>query len=64
MLPDSTIQMLLSIPADLQAPFAGTTMCEGRIVRTVPSETLENRAVFAASILEFETTLFVDPRRI
>jgi hypothetical protein len=61
---NAAVEMLLHLPSDLRTPFTGTTLCEGRIVRTISSQSPENRAIFAASILRFETAFFMDPRRI
>ena len=61
---NAPVEILLNVPSNVQAPFTGATFCEGRIVRTVSSQSPENRAVFAAAILKFETAFFIDPRRI
>lgn len=64
MAPESPVELLVTIPVDIQAPYAGTTVCHGRIVRTVPTDGVESRAMFAAAILEFDAPSFTDPRRI
>jgi hypothetical protein len=58
------IEMLLTIPADLPSPFTGTAICRGRIVRSVEPSALENRPAFAVTIVEYETSNLMDPRRI
>ena len=62
--PNAAVELLLTIPSNLRAPFVGTTVCEARIVRTVPADPLENRCIFAAAIVKTAPPLFVDPRRI
>lgn len=62
--PQTQIEMLLDIPPDLPSPFSGTTICRGRIVRSVAPSALEDRPAFAAAILEYETSHLNDPRRI
>ena len=62
--PQTPIELLLNIPPNTTAPFAGTTVCRGRIVRAVESSALASRPAFAAAILEYETSNVIDPRRI
>ena len=62
--PDTSIEILLTIPEHVSTPFSGTTICRGRIVRAVGPSLLEDRPAFAAAILEYETTRVTDPRRI
>ncbi len=62
--PETPVEMLLDIPAHLPSPFGGMTMCRGRIVRAVDPSALEDRPAFAATILEYETSHLIDPRRI
>lgn len=58
------IEILLDIPPDLPSPFSGTTICRGRIVRAIDASPLEDRPAFAATIVEYETSPLMDPRRI
>lgn len=58
------IELLINIPADLPSPFTGTTICRGRIVRAIEPSALEDRPAFAATIVEYETSHLLDPRRI
>lgn len=62
--PQARIELLLSMPAEITTPFAGTTICHGRIVRAVAPSALEDRPAFAAAILDYETAHVADPRRI
>jgi len=64
MAPDTSVELLLNIPSNVDAPFTGTTVCRGRIVRTVASAPLEHRPGFAAAILDCESLPLFDPRRI
>jgi hypothetical protein len=62
--PDTCVEMLLTVPPDMPSPFAGTTICRGRIVRAVGPSALEHRPAFAATIVEYESSHLTDPRRI
>jgi hypothetical protein len=62
--PNTPIEILLDIPPDIAIPFAGMTICRGRIVRVVGPSLLEDRPAFAAAIVEYETSHETDPRRI
>lgn len=64
MAPQTPIELLLNIPPDATTPFAGTTICRGRIVRALGPSALASRPAFAAAILEYETSNVIDPRRI
>lgn len=61
---EAPVEMLLNIPPDLPSPFTGATICRGRIVRSVAPSTRQDRPAFAATIVEYETSHLVDPRRI
>jgi len=58
------VEMLLDIPPELPSPFSGSTICRGRIVRAIEPSSLEDRPAFAATIVEYETSHLIDPRRI
>lgn len=62
--PEATVEMLITIPENIPTPFAGATICRGRIVRAIGPSRLQERPAFAAAILEFETAGMADPRRI
>jgi len=64
MAPQTAIELMLDVPPNVSTPFAGATICRGRIVRAVESSAFANGPAFAAAILEYETTRLVDPRRI
>jgi hypothetical protein len=58
------VELLINIPPDLPSPFFGNTICRGRIVRAIEPSAREDRPAFAATILEYETSHLIDPRRI
>jgi hypothetical protein len=62
--PDTSIEMLLDIPADLPGLISGSTICRGRTVRALGPSLYADRPAFAAMIVESETPYDVDPRRI
>jgi hypothetical protein len=62
--PNTPVEMLINIPAEISSPFAGTTICRGRIVRALGPSALEDRPAWAAAIIEYESSHVVDPRRI
>ena len=69
MAPQTPIELLLNIPPHATTPFAGTTICRGRIVRALGtgdrgSGIGDRGPAFAAAILEYETSNVIDPRRI
>lgn len=62
--PDTSIEMLLHIPADLPGLISGSTICRGRTVRALGPSLHEDRPAFAAMIVEYDTSYVIDPRRI
>jgi hypothetical protein len=60
--PDTSIEMLMVLPSEVTGEAAGTSMCYGRIVRTI-SPGSDARPILAAAILQWER-LPQDPRRI
>lgn len=61
--PETSVEMFLAIPDDVAAPFAGTTICRGRIVRAIGRSEVDDLPAFAAAIQEYDTGVN-DPRRI
>jgi hypothetical protein len=62
--PDTCIEILLNIPADVPGLTGGSTMCRGRTVRALGPTPHEYRPAFAAMIVGYETAHVTDPRRI
>jgi len=61
---NAAVEMLINIPSEIASPFAGTTICRGRIVRALGPSALEDRPAWAAAISEYESSHVIDPRRI
>jgi hypothetical protein len=62
--PDTSIEMLFNIPADLPGLISGSTMCRGRTVRALGPSLHEDRPAFAAMIVGYDRAHVLDPRRI
>jgi hypothetical protein len=63
LLPSEThVELVVNIPANVTAPFSGTVLCRGRVVRAVSSPPSDDRHGFAVTLLEYDTTKLTPPR--
>ena len=61
-LPSETpVDLILNIPGTVTAPFSGTLLCRGRVVRAVSSPPSDDRHEFAVTLLEYDTTQLIPP---
>src|SRR5258708_2149584 len=60
---DTTLGMLMEIPAEVAGTDAGLTMCTARAVRTIAETNEGSRPCVAAAIVDCERLPY-DPRRI
>jgi hypothetical protein len=58
---DTPVEFVVNIPANVPAPFWGTLLCRGRVVRAASSPPSDNRHAFAVTLLEYDTTQLIPP---